>query len=70
MIDAIAVLRAEVLRLGSQKAFAKTYNLSENYVSNVMTGRFDPSDRILAAVGLRRQTVYFELDKTSTTEAA
>jgi hypothetical protein len=39
---------------GDQQAWAKANGLSPAYVSDVLNGRRDPADKILAALGLRR----------------
>jgi DNA-binding transcriptional regulator YdaS (Cro superfamily) len=56
-IDPKAWLRALVGRHGTQKAAAKALGVSPAYLSDMLMGRRDISERILAKLGLRRAVV-------------
>lgn len=56
-------LRAACDAAGGQKAFAKQHQLTPSYVHDVLHGRRPPADRILAALGIERVTVYQEKDQ-------
>jgi hypothetical protein len=51
-------LRAECAKAGSQKAWAEAHGISPAYLSDVMTGRREPSDSILGPLGLKRVVSY------------
>lgn len=58
-VDAVlALLRARCEALGSQQAFAERYDLSKQYVSDVLTRRREPGAKILAALKVDRVTRY------------
>jgi hypothetical protein len=54
--DAIQLLRSEVKRAGSQRAFARRAGVNVSVVSKTMRGMVLPSEKILRA--LKRQVVY------------
>lgn len=45
---------------GSQKSFAQQHDLSQSYVSDVLSGRREPGAKFLAAIGAE-QIVYYRL---------
>ena len=51
------VLREFVARHGSQSAAAKALGISQPYMSDIMNGRRDLSERIMKALGLERVIV-------------
>ena len=51
--DVIRLLRSEVKRAGSQRAFAKKANVNVSVVSKTLRGMVLPSDKILSALDLR-----------------
>lgn len=51
-------LRDEIDRVGTQKAFADKHKLSPAYISDTLSGRRDPSEAILDALGLERVVTY------------
>jgi hypothetical protein len=54
--DAIHLLRSEVKRAGSQRAFARKAGVNVSVVSETLRGMVLPSEKILCA--LRLQVVY------------
>lgn len=48
---------------GSQAAFAKRHGISQQHVCDVLRCRRPLTDRLLAAVGLRRMVVYLPLKR-------
>jgi transcriptional regulator with XRE-family HTH domain len=54
--DAIRLLRSEVKRAGSQRAFARKAGVNVSVVSKTLRGIVLPSEKILTALKLR--TVY------------
>ena len=56
-IDPKAWLRALVGQHGTQKAAAKALGVSPAYLGDMLMGRRDISERILAKLGLRRAVV-------------
>lgn len=55
--DPIAVLRARVTELGSQRAVARALGVSDPFISDLLRGRRRFSDRMLAQLGLQRAVV-------------
>ncbi|SHK43766.1 hypothetical protein SAMN02745194_04918 [Roseomonas rosea] len=51
-------LRAAIAAAGSQEAFARRVGVAASFISEVAGGRRNFTDRILAAMGLRKVTVY------------
>jgi hypothetical protein len=54
--DVMRLLRSEIERAGSQRAFARNAGLNNSVVSRTLTGPVLPSQKILRALKLR--TVY------------
>lgn len=57
-LDFRLYLQAAVDRAGGQGAFAKVAGVTQPYVSDVLKGRRPPSEKLLAAVGLRKIVRY------------
>jgi plasmid maintenance system antidote protein VapI len=55
--DPVKVLRRLVKTLGTQRAAAAGLGISVNYMSDLINGRRDCSDRILAKLQLKRVIV-------------
>lgn len=60
--QALALIRKQIGD-GSQLDFARKHGLSPSFVSDVLTGRRDPSKAILDAVGLERVVTYRRKEK-------
>jgi hypothetical protein len=54
--DVMRLLRSEIERAGSQRAFARKAGVNNSVVSRTLTGQVLPSQKILRALKLR--TVY------------
>lgn len=54
----IGLIKFMVTELGSQKEFARTFKLSEQFVSDVVNGRRKPTARLAKALGYRRVYLY------------
>ena len=53
--DDVRVRIAQAIRTaGSQRAFAAEAGVSASFINDVIRGRRDPGDRVLAAIDLRR----------------
>lgn len=50
-------LEAAIEEAGSQAALADRLGISRQFVNDVRAGRKEPSDKILAGIGLRREIV-------------
>jgi transcriptional regulator with XRE-family HTH domain len=61
--QALASIKKKIDGEGSQLAFARKHGLSPAYISDVLTGRRDPSKAILDAVGLERVVTYRKKDR-------
>lgn len=46
------------LDYGSQKRFAEQHDLSQAYVSDVLSGRREPGEKFLSAIGAERVVCY------------
>lgn len=53
-----ALIRETVERYGSQKAAAKAIGVSQAYMCDVMSGRREPAEKLLTALGYRRVILY------------
>lgn len=53
-----AVIRREVQAAGGQSAFARKLGISAAYVSQIVNAHREPSDAVLARIGLRRVVRY------------
>ena len=53
-------LRAAVNEAGGQQRFAEQHGLHASYISDVLRGKRALADRILATIGVVRETVYRE----------
>lgn len=51
-------LRAAIVAAGSQKAFADTHKFSQQYISDVLSGRRGVGAKILRAIGLEQVVSY------------
>lgn len=54
----LSLLRREVQRAGSRKAYAKHIGVAESYVGYVLRGKVEPGPKILEPLGLVRVTSY------------
>lgn len=52
------VIRRKVKALGSQRALAKELGISQSYLNDVLKGRKEPGEGILAPMGLERVVTY------------
>lgn len=51
-------LRAAVTAAGGQRRFAEAHGFTPAYVNDVLHGKRALADRILAAIGVKRTTIY------------
>ena len=56
--DVLELMKADVVRLGSQKALAEAIGVSPGHVSDVLEGSRGPGPSILRFYGLREESVY------------
>ena len=56
-----ALLREACRKAGSQSAWAEEHDMSTTLVSDVIRGRREPGDKVLAALGLERVVTYRRL---------
>lgn len=64
-LQVIERLRAACIAAGGQKAFAKAHDLTPGYVHDVLHSKRAPAERILAAIGIERITMYQEIGDRS-----
>lgn len=57
-VEVVLMLLDECKRLGSQKAFAEYAGVSDAFLSDVLNGRREPTDRLLGAIAMERRTVF------------
>jgi DNA-binding transcriptional regulator YdaS (Cro superfamily) len=59
VVEPVEEVRAHIAAFydGNQSAFAKATGFSTTYVSDVLSGRRDASERLLAVLGLKRAVV-------------
>ena len=54
----IAKLHAEAAKLGEQRLLAKQLGISSQYLSDILNGRREPGEKVLAALGIKRADLY------------
>jgi hypothetical protein len=54
----VALLESECVKAGSQAAWARKYQVSPAYLSDVLAGRREPGGKLLDALGLERLVSY------------
>lgn len=59
-IDPVDRLRRFIAEHGTQKQAAAALGVSQSYLSGILRGRFDMSDRMVAALGLTKRVVIEE----------
>lgn len=52
------LLRVEVEKIGSQRAWARAHNLSEPFVNDVLRGRREVTSRVADELGYVKRTLY------------
>jgi transcriptional regulator with XRE-family HTH domain len=57
--ELLELIQDRIEKLGSQLALAAELGVSPQYLSDVQCGRRSPGPKLLAALNLRRETVYF-----------
>jgi hypothetical protein len=57
-----AFVRREVVRLGSQGAFARAWKISDSHVSDILHGRRDPGPEVLTAFSLAKRALYVPVE--------
>jgi hypothetical protein len=61
-VESVRLFLARACReAGSARQWAKQHDLSDSYVSDVLSGKRAPSDRILAALSIIRVVTYREI---------
>jgi hypothetical protein len=60
--EIIKMLRGKVTQAGNQKAFAEIYDVSEQFISDVLRGRTTVTDKILNQFGLKRIVAIVEIN--------
>jgi hypothetical protein len=68
--DLYGLLRTAIAAAGSQDAWARGAGLAPSFVSDTLAARRPLSDRILAALGVRKVTSYVLMNPTSDAEGA
>lgn len=53
-----AELRSAIAQAGTQKAWADRHGISPQFVSDVLHTHREPTDRLLAPLGLRRRVIF------------
>jgi predicted transcriptional regulator len=56
--EVIEQIEKHIVRAGTQKALAKQWGISQQYLSEVRAGRKDPGDKILKNLNLERIVTY------------
>ena len=56
--EAMARLERAVEQVGSQTKFAEMHGLTTGYLHDVLRGNRALTDRVLATINLRRETIY------------
>ena len=56
----ILFIEGEIVRAGSQKELAKQWGISQVYLSDIIHYRREPGKKVLAAMGLKRVSLYVD----------
>ncbi len=64
----ISLLKKEIKALGSQKAYALKYGVSQQYLSDVLNKRRSPGTKILNALGYEAVEMYKKIYRTDGNE--
>jgi hypothetical protein len=56
--EAMTILRNHIEKEGSMRAFADKHDFNVSFISDIMRGRREPSERILLAVGVKKVVTY------------
>lgn len=64
--DVRTALRAECWSAGSQAVWAKRHGFSRSYITDILKGRRDVTEKLAAALGLTRRVVF---EKKGATDA-
>lgn len=62
--EVIDRLREAVRAVGGLRRFGEMHRFTAGYVHDVLEGKRAPADRILRAIGLRREMVYQEIERS------
>lgn len=62
-IQALDLLKAEILKFGSQRKWCKDYLISNQYVSDILTGKVGIGKSVQAALGIKRVIMYEKVEK-------
>lgn len=54
-----ALLRTEIEKSGSAKAWAALHSVSDTLVSDTLNARREPAQAIMRGLGLERETIYY-----------
>lgn len=54
-------LAAEAKALGSQRNLAKKYGVSPMFICDILSGRRDPGEKLLSAMGFERKVVVLRI---------
>ena len=58
LADIYGAIRRACRDAGSQQAWAMSIGISPQYLNDILMGRKEPTDRVLAPLGLKRVTVF------------
>lgn len=61
-IEALDLLKAEILKFGSQRKWCKEHLISNQYVSDILTGKVAIGKSVQAALGIRRVIMYEKVE--------
>lgn len=57
------LLRTEIEKAGTAKAWAATHGVSVTLVSDTVNGRREPAQAIMRGLGLERETIYYRVEQ-------
>lgn len=59
----IHYLRAKIQIVGTQSEFAKQHGVSSAHISDVLSGKREPCERLLLEMGMERILIYLPKEK-------
>lgn len=61
--EMIEIVKAEIIRLGSQKAYAEKCGVAEQVISDILKGRRALTDKTVAPLRFKRKVVFETADE-------
>ena len=61
-IDVLNLLRTEIIKAGSQSAWARRAGIDRPTINSILNGRRSLQPKVLSALGVKRVSAYFQIE--------